>query len=245
MGEGWAGGMGGPGIGGGDRSASGPAADSTVTAYTRGMHRHRSGRAARAALFLAVFALLAIPALVAAHAELERSTPADGETVQGSPRVIRGFFTEELADGSEMALLDESGATIATGTIDPANPTRMRIDPPELEPGDYEVQWKTFADDGHLETGTFTFTVSAPITPPPSFPPSAPPTPSSPVSATPSTSAEPTSSAVVASSPTEGGATPPANAAGTSDVLFPIIAAVVIVAVLGGYLLMRRRPTQP
>jgi len=212
-----------------------------VTAYTRVMHRHRSGRKARAALFLAAFAVLAMPALVAAHAELERSTPADGETVQGSPRVIRGFFTEELADGSEMALLDATGTTIATGTIDPANPTRMRIDPPELEPGDYEVQWKTFADDGHLEIGTFTFTVSAPITPQPSTPP----TPSSPVSAAPSESALPTASAVVAPSPTEGEATPPANAAGTSDVLFPIIAAVVIVAALGGYLLMRRRPAQP
>ena len=55
----------------------------------------------------------------------------------------------------------------------------------------------------------------------------------------------PTASAVVAPSPTEGEATPPANAAGTSDVLFPIIAAVVIVAVLGGYLFMRRRPAQP
>ena len=186
-----------------------------------------------------------MPALVAAHAGLERSTPADGETVQGSPRVIRGFFTEELADGSEMALLDATGTTIATGTIDPANPTRMRIDPPELEPGDYEVQWKTFADDGHLETGTFTFTVSAAITPPPSVPPSGPPTPSSPVSAPPSASAEPTESAVAAPSPTEGDATPPANAAGTTDVLFPIIAAVVLVAVLGGYLLMRRRPAQP
>ena len=227
--------------GGGDRSASGPGADSAVTAYTRGMHRHRSSGPARAALFLAVFALLAMPALVAAHAELERSTPADGETVQGSPRVIRGFFTEELADGSEMALLDATGTTIATGTIDPANRTRMRIDPPELEPGDYEVQWKTFADDGHLETGTFTFTVSAPITPPPSEPP----TPSSPVSAPPSASAPPTPSAAVQPSPTEGDATPPADTAGTSDVLFPIIAAVVIVAALGGYLLMRRRPAQP
>ena len=37
----------------------------------------------------------------------------------------------------------------------------------------------------------------------------------------------------------------PANAAGTSDALFPIIAAVVIVAALGGYLFMRRRPAQP
>ena len=237
--------MGGPGVGGGDRSASGPAADSAASAYTRGMLRHFPSRPARAALFLAVSLLLAMSAAVAAHAEFERSTPADGETVQGSPRVIRAFFSEGLADGSEMALLDEDGTTIAEGTIDPANPTRMRIDPPELEPGDYEVQWKAFADDGHLETGTFTFTVSAAITPPPSGPPSAPPTTSSPVSAPPSGSALPTASAVVAPSPTGGEATPPANAAGTSDVLFPIIAAVVIVAVLGGYLFMRRRPAQP
>ena len=144
-----------------------------------------------------------------------------------------------------MALIDGAGTTIAEGTIDPANPTRMRIDPPELEPGDYEVQWKAFAADGHLETDTFTFTVSAAITPPPSAPPSAPPAASSPVSAPPSASALPTASAVVAPSPTEGDATPPANAAGTTDVLFPIIAAVVIVAVLGGYLFMRRRPAQP
>ena len=245
MGEGRADGMGGPGVGGGDRSASGPTADSAASAYTRGMYRHLARRPARAALLVAVALLLALPAAVAAHAEFERSTPENGEIVQGSPRVIRAFFSEGLADGSEMALLDEAGSTIAEGTIDPANPTRMRIDPPELETGDYEVQWKAFADDGHLETGTFTFTVSAPITPPPSAPPSAPPAASSPVSAPPAGSAPPSASAVVVPSPTEGDATPPENAAGTSDVLFPIIAAVVIVAVIGGYLFMRRRPAQP
>ena len=186
-------------------------------------------------------AFVALPTVVTAHAEFERSTPEDGETVQGSPTVIRAFFSEQLADGSEMALLDESGTTIATGTIDPADPTRMRIDSPDLEPGDYEVQWKAFADDGHLETDTFTFTVSAPVTPPPS----SPPTPSSPVSAPPSESAAPSVSSPATPSPTEGEPTPASDAAETSDVLLPIIAAVVIVGVLGGYLLMRRRPAQP
>lgn len=194
-----------------------------------------------AAMLLALSALSALPAVVAAHAEFDRSVPEDGETVQGSPNVIRAFFSEELADGSEMTLVDEGGATIATGTIDPANPTRMRIDPPDLETGDYEVQWKAFADDGHLETGTFTFTVSAPVTPPPSVAP----TPSSPVSAPPTESTAPTVSSPATPSPTEGEATPPANAGGTSDVLLPIVAAVVIVGILGGYLLMRRRPAQP
>jgi methionine-rich copper-binding protein CopC len=203
------------------------------------MHRHSSSRRLLAAVLFAMVALIALPAVAAAHAEFERSTPEDGETVQGSPNVIRAFFSEELADGSEMALLDEGGATVATGTIDPADPTRMRIDPPDLDTGDYEVQWKAFADDGHLETGTFTFTVSATVTPPPSLPA----TPSAEVSEPPTESAAPTVSAPATPGPTEGEPTPPANAAGTSDVLLPIIAAVVIVGVLGGYLLMRRRPT--
>jgi methionine-rich copper-binding protein CopC len=205
------------------------------------MHRHPTSRRLLAALLLGLGAFIALPTVVAAHAEFERSTPEDGETVQGSPRVIRAFFSEELADGSEMTLLDEGGATIATGTIDPANPTRMRIDRPDLEPGDYEVQWKAFADDGHLETGTFTFTVSAAVTPPPSLSP----LPSTPVSAPPSASVEPTVSTPTTPSPTKGEPAPPENAAGTSDVLLPIIAAVVIIGVLGGYLLMRRQPARP
>ena len=204
------------------------------------MHRHLPRRPILAATLLGLGALGALPGLVAAHAEFDRSTPEDGETVQGSPNVIRAFFSEELADGSEMALLDETGATIAEGTIDPADPTRMRIDPPDLETGDYEVQWKAFADDGHLDTGTFTFTVSAAVTAPPSLAP----TPSADLSASPSASAE-LSARPATPSPTEGEPTPPANAAGTNDVLLPIIAAVVIVGVLGGYLLMRRRPARP
>jgi methionine-rich copper-binding protein CopC len=205
------------------------------------MHRHVLGRRFRAAVLLAGAALILLPATVTAHAELVRSSPEDGEIVQGSPNVIRAFFSEGLEDGSEMSLLDEDGTTIAEGTIDPADPTRMRIDPPELEPGDYEVQWKAFADDGHLETGTFAFTVSAAITPPPSIPP----TPSSPVSAPPSASEPPVSEAPATPSPTEGEPTPIDNAASTNDVLLPIVVAVVVVGLLGGYLLMRRRPSQP
>lgn len=205
------------------------------------MHRHLPSRPILAALLLALGTFVALPAVASAHAEFERSTPEDGETVQGSPNVIRAFFSEELEDGSEMALLDEDGTTISTGTIDPANRTRMRIDPPALETGDYEVQWKTFADDGHLETGTFTFTVSAAITTPPSLPPA----PSDAVSAPPFESAPPSVATPATPSPTEAEPTPTENAAGSDDVLLPIVAAVVLVGILGGYLLMRRRPARP
>jgi hypothetical protein len=64
------------------------------------------------------------------------------------------------------------------------------------------------------------------------------------VSVPPSASAAPTVSAPATPSPTAE-PSPPANAAGANDVLLPIIAAVVIVGALGGYLLMRRRPAGP
>jgi copper resistance protein C len=198
-------------------------------------------RVLRAAGLLAVTLLVALPSLAVAHAEFVSSVPEDGETVEGSPNFVRATFSEELADGSEMALVDETGAILAEGGIDPANPSRLRMEPPDLEPGDYEVQWKAFADDGHLETGTFSFTVSAPITPPPSLEP----TPSSPVTAAPTASESPPPvGGSITPSPTEGDV-PPSNAAGANDVLFPIVAAIVLVAVLGGYLVLRRRPTRP
>ena len=191
------------------------------------------------AVILAAALVGVLPAAALAHAEFERSSPEDGEVVEGSPNVIRAFFTEALGDGSEMALVDENGATVAEGGIDPADPSRMRIDPPDLGPGDYEVQWKAFADDGHLETGTFAFTVSAVITPPPA---SLEPTPSSPFTPEPSATVEPAPTDPATPSPTEG---VPSDQAASDDAIIPIVAVIVLIGLLGGYLLLRRRPARP
>lgn len=192
----------------------------------------------RLAALVAVLALLAVPALVSAHAELATSDPEDGATVEGTPGVIVADFTETLADGSGLVLSGPDDTRIAEGGIDESNDTRMSIEPPDLAAGDYVVRWTAVAEDGHVERGSYSFTVTEPATPEP--------TPTAAPSATPAPTAvpSPTAAASVAPSPTP---TPGAPAASTSDALLPILAAVILVAVLGGYLLNRRRspPSRP
>ena len=190
---------------------------------------------ARAA-FLAIALLFLLPAAATAHAEFDTSSPADGDTVQGTPDVISADFTDTLGGDSTFELLDGDGTRVAEGEIDPTNDQRMVIDPPELEPGSYEVRWQAIAEDGHLERGTYEFTVIAA--------PTQPPTPSAPPSAEPSataTTAPPTAEPSAIASPTPDST----ETASTTDVLLPIMAAVVILAVLAGYLLNRRRAAPP
>ena len=115
----------------------------------------------------------ALPAAVAAHSELESSSPAAGEVVVGGPTEITGEFTEPVDPGrSSMELRDPDGARIARGGVPEGGPaTRMTIAGiPPLAPGRYTVRWTTVtADDDGVERGTFRFTVEA-ATPPPASP---------------------------------------------------------------------------
>ena len=201
------------------------------------MTRSQSIRAVRSAAVLAVALLLAVPAAALAHAEFAESSPADGEVVEGTPAEITADFTESLADNSTFELFDAADELVARGAIDPENDARMAIDPPDLAPGEYKIEWRAFAADGHQELGTYTFTVTAAPEPTPT----PPPTPSAQASAPPTAGPASPSPTSASPSPTESPDTEPT--AGTGDVLIPILAAVILVAVLGGYLLTRRRQT--
>ena len=202
------------------------------------MPRSHSNHSPRSAALLAVALLLAVPAVALAHAEFASSSPADGDVVEGTPAEITADFTDTLADNSTFELRNGAGEVIAQGAIDPENDARLAIAPPDLAPGEYEVRYRAFGEDAHQDIGTFGFTVTAA----PSPTPTPPPTPSAQVSAAPATPAPPSPPpTVVSPSPTEGPDTEPT--AGTGDVLFPILAAVILVVVLGGYLLSRRRQT--
>ena len=194
------------------------------------------------ALLLLLLSLL-LPAGTLAHAELDVATPADGATVEGTPAGISGTFTQDVEpDESSLQLRDGAGTVIAEGGPVAADPRRMAIDDvPELAPGVYEVRWTTLsAEDGELVRGTWSFAVVAAPTPSPS------PTPSPTVA--PSATVPPTSSTAVAPSPT---AVPSPSADGgtsigdSSDVLLPILAALALVALVGGFLLTRRGRTTP
>jgi methionine-rich copper-binding protein CopC len=187
-----------------------------------------------------------IPAIVVAHAELETSTPADGATVDSpfdGPIVLD--FTEALADGSEADLRGPGGAIVATADVDrPGARMTFEFNAP-LDPGDYEVRWTGIALDGHVDRGTFEFTVApAPLTPEPTPgpTPTPEPTPAASATAAPATSTPATAGPSEAPSPSpspDGG-----TATGTADVLLPIIVALVVTGAGAVYLLTRRnRPT--
>jgi hypothetical protein len=131
-----------------------------------------------------------------------------------------------------MTLRDASGAQLAKGAVDPADDTVMRLVPPNLAPGTYEIRWTSAATDGDILRGTLHFQLASP-TPSPTAAPTATST------ATASASATPAPSVVASPSPAPSASTGPARASG-ADVLLPIIAALVLVGVLGAVLLRGR-----
>jgi len=197
------------------------------------------------AVTAATLVVLLAPAAVLAHAELDQPTPADGETVSGSPPVVGATYTETLdPDGSSLVLVDATGAEIATGGVVGTDRTKEMsiVDLPELVPGEYTVKSTTkSADDGDVDRTTWSFTVVAAPTPSPT--PTSAPSPT----AEPSTAA-PTATPLVPSpslaTPTPSAA-PGDAASSTSDALLPILAALAIVVVAGFLLLRRRNRTSP
>jgi methionine-rich copper-binding protein CopC len=199
------------------------------------------GSRLRVASFIATFVILAVPGSALAHAELQRSIPDNGETVTDPVTVVTGTYSQDLAANSKLLVKDASGATVATGAVDPGNARRMVARPDaSLGNGTYEVQSTSVsADDGDIERVQWTFTVAVAASPSPTEVPS--------VSAG-TSSPEATQSVVPSASATEAPSPSPAPGDSTSDssnVILPIIAALAIVAIGGVYLLNRNRGRTP
>ena len=211
------------------------------------MMLHFPIRRASALILAASFVVIASPGLALADAELKTASPADRSTVTTLVEAVSGVFTQSMkADGSSLTVKDAAGATVAKGTIDPADDKRMIATPVSpLDDGAYTVAWTTVATDGHVERGKWTFTVAIAPTPSttpvptaartvaPSTPPSSAPTP---VAVTPAPSMAPTPAPSA-----DGGTTGSAG-----DVLLPIIVALIVLGAGAAYLLTRRnRPSDP
>jgi copper resistance protein C len=184
-------------------------------------------------------AVLLLPGLTTAHSELVSSDPAQGAVIPApysGPIVLT--FSEHLASGSKADLVTAAGATVASATVDADARTMTVTLTTPLAPGGYEVRWVSIADDGDLlRQPVVTFTVSPAAASPtagPSAQPSATAAPTSVASAAPSTGPTPTPSAE------------PGGTGSGSDVVVPIIVALIILGAGAAYLLTRRnRPTDP
>ncbi len=208
--------------------------------FSRGFVRRAGG------LWLAAVMLtFLLPGMALGHAELVTATPADKSTVTEPVAEVSGTYSEAMTpDGSSLVVKDSNGDVVASGTVDPADDTRMVATPATpLGDGTYRVESTSVATDGHIEHTTWTFTVAIPATPEPT----PTPTPSAsasaaatasptPVPATPSPSAEPTPAPSADGSTTASG----------NDVILPIVVALIILGAGAAYLLVRRnRPTDP
>lgn len=107
---------------------------------------------------LATAALL--PGVVAAHSDLESTSPEAGATLDEPPTEVAMVFSGELeADGSGFVVTDADGTEVGAGEVDldVAERNELRGAVEITEPGVYTVSWTAIAADGDEQTGDFTF----------------------------------------------------------------------------------------
>jgi hypothetical protein len=139
-------------------------------------------------------------------------------------------------NGSSLVVKDATGATVATGTVDPEDDRRMVATPAApLGNGAYTVESTAVATDGHIEHATWTFTVAVVATP-------AAPASTAPSAAQSTAAATPVASVAPTPVPSATGSTTGSG----SDVILPIVVALIVLGAGAAYLLSRRNrpPTQ-
>lgn len=106
--------------------------------------------------FVAALAALLFVAPALAHSALESSVPANGATVT-DPKTMTLTFSDAVrlvtlkltANEADIVLpVDKSAAAAKT----------FSLPLPSLAPAQYKVKWTASANDGHVMTGSFSFT---------------------------------------------------------------------------------------
>lgn len=185
-----------------------------ATARTRTLvdvHRNIALAATAAMVFL--LSVLMAPT-GSAHADLQVSTPEDGESLEVAPEEIRLTFSEELFEELvEISILDAAGDLYSTIKVEQTPPPGTGVIfpwPPQTPPGEYSIAYRVVSADGHPVTGTISFSYAA-TTPEPSSSDSTPSAQSSTPASSPTASApsaSPTNESSTSSSTDSSSGTP-------------------------------------
>ena len=121
---------------------------------------------ALAATTATVFVLsVAMAPTTSAHADLQVSTPADGESLDIAPEEIRLTFSEELFEELvEISILDAAGDLYSRIEVEQTPPPGTDVIfpwPTQAPPGDYSIAYRVVSADGHPVTGTISFSYAA------------------------------------------------------------------------------------
>ena len=111
----------------------------------------------RLALLLTLCFTLAVPAAAQAHDVLEKTTPADGTTVEHLPGDVSLVFSQQpLEIGLQVVITGPSGdAAEGLATIQ-GREVRQAISS-AAPAGEYTVAYRVTSDDGHPISGSFRF----------------------------------------------------------------------------------------
>jgi methionine-rich copper-binding protein CopC len=99
-----------------------------------------------------------------AHTVLVNSIPHSESVISSLPPEINITFAEDLIDignSNSIAVLDSSGEDMSQGEILVAGPTLSKALETSEKTGEYKVEYRAVAADGHVIKGEFTFSVEA------------------------------------------------------------------------------------
>ena len=174
-----------------------------------------------------------------AHADLQVSTPEDGESLDIAPEEIRLTFSEELFEELvEISILDAAGDLYSTIEVEQTPPPGTDVIfpwPTQAPPGEYSIAYRVVSADGHPVTGTISFSYAAtaaePSTPEPSPSDTAPqPTPSD---STPSAESSTPAASPATSAPSPSSATESSTSSSTDSSSGTTLVVLGVVLLLG------------
>lgn len=115
------------------------------------------------AIYLAAIAALSLafgPQGANAHSKKEATEPADGAVLASSPQTISMRFDMPMRV-TLISLTDQDGAAHDLARTDNMQPVSdFSAAPPALPAGQYKLEWRGLAADGHPMQGTFSFEIS-------------------------------------------------------------------------------------
>ena len=110
----------------------------------------------------ALVVAVAFAAVLHAHMKVEKTEPADGATVSAAPAAVQLFLTEK--PDLKVTKVEMSGAS-GKETLGPAHmmgdKTLMAAVTGKMVPGKYTVNWQTAGNDGHVQKGSFAFSLKS------------------------------------------------------------------------------------
>ncbi len=110
---------------------------------------------------LGMVAAVMLATSAAAHTALVASTPSEGQTVTELDRVRLEFSGQLLDIGASLTVRGDSESADLVAEFAANNV--VEADVPPLASGDYILEWRVVAEDGHPIEGAIAFIMDAPL----------------------------------------------------------------------------------